>query len=88
MGIGEGHAFLIRVRGRVLIWVAGRVKKIPIDQILNSFLPGIHKSIVSSLNNCTLGQTVWYDPGCHFSLAALSVDLYDWPIQTVGVYSI
>ncbi len=44
--------------------------------------------MVSSFNDFPLGQTVWYDPGCRFSLAALSVDLYAWPIQVLGVYSI
>ncbi len=43
---------------------------------------------MSSFNDSPLGQTVWYDPGCHFSLAVLSFDLFTLPIQIVVVYSI
>ncbi len=87
--IGEGHAFLI--------WVGGRVHCFNLN-------PGeghtnlnrsnfeqfslIHKSIMGSFNDSPLGQTVWYDLECRFSLAVLSVDLYAWPVQIVGMYSI
>ncbi len=61
--IGEGSLFFNLSRREdtlLLIWVLGRVTQIWIDQILDSFLPRIHKSLVGSFNDSPLPDClVW-----------------------------